>query len=204
MTDRVLSTRALNRALLARQLLLERSRLTLVEALEQVAGLQTQYAPSAYIGLWSRLHDFGRSALTTALEQRHAVQATLMRGTIHIVSARDYHAFAAGVRQARRDWWRGTTRRSRLADAPLEEVAARVRSVLADGPLRRAQLVAALEGAGFDKALLGAAGLWVDMVRVPPSGTWEKRRADLYGLADDWLEPVEITEAEALAHLVRR
>ena len=56
----VLSTRALNRALLARQLLLERSTLSLPEALEQVAGLQTQYAPSAYIGLWSRLHAFDR------------------------------------------------------------------------------------------------------------------------------------------------
>ena len=63
MTHRVLSTRELNRALLARQLLLERSPLPLTRALEQVAGLQTQYAPSGYIGLWSRLPDFRRDAL---------------------------------------------------------------------------------------------------------------------------------------------
>ena len=56
--ERVLTTRDLNRALLARQLLLERSRLPLARALEKVAGLQTQYAPSAYIGLWSRLESF--------------------------------------------------------------------------------------------------------------------------------------------------
>ena len=58
MPDLVLSQRRLNRALLARQLLLERSRLPLTEALEAVAGLQTQYAPAGYIGLWSRLEDF--------------------------------------------------------------------------------------------------------------------------------------------------
>jgi hypothetical protein len=154
--------------------------------------------------LWSRLHDFERSELTEALEQRRAVQATLMRMTIHIVSARDYHLFAAGVRQARRDWWHGTARRSGLADTSLDQVAACVRSALAAGPLRRARLVAALEDAGFDKALWSAAGLWVDMVRVPPSGTWERRRADLYGLADHWLEPLETTEAQGLAHLVSR
>ena len=62
MTEPVLSTRELNRAVLARQLLLERSPLPLTEALEQVAGLQTQYAPSAYVGLWSRLKDFRRVA----------------------------------------------------------------------------------------------------------------------------------------------
>jgi hypothetical protein len=67
-TEGVLSTRELNRALLARQLLLERSPLPLPRALEAVAGLQTQYAPAAYVGLWSRLRDFRRNDLTAALE----------------------------------------------------------------------------------------------------------------------------------------
>lgn len=82
---RVLSTRALNRALLARQLLLERSTQSLTSALERVGGLQAQYAPSAYVGLWSRVRSFTRDSLTEALERRRAVQATLMRVTIHIV-----------------------------------------------------------------------------------------------------------------------
>ena len=76
MAERVLSTRELNRALLARQLLLERSSLPLTRAIERVGGLQTQYAPSAYVALWSRLRDFRREALTKALEQRRVVQAT--------------------------------------------------------------------------------------------------------------------------------
>jgi hypothetical protein len=64
MTDRTLSRRHLNRALLARQLLLERSKLSIADAVEQVAGLQTQYAPSGYVGLWTRLAGFRRDALT--------------------------------------------------------------------------------------------------------------------------------------------
>jgi hypothetical protein len=63
-TERVLETRELNRALLARQLLLECSSLSVPDALEQVAGLQAQYAPSPYVGLWSRLRDFRRDQLT--------------------------------------------------------------------------------------------------------------------------------------------
>jgi hypothetical protein len=109
-TERVLSPRHLNRALLARQLLLERSPLPLTRAIERVAGLQTQYAPSAYIGLWSRLREFPRDALTKALEQRRVVQATLMRGTIHMVSAADYPLFAEGIRRGRRKWWLGVQR----------------------------------------------------------------------------------------------
>src|SRR5215216_6665783 len=102
---RVLTQRELNRAVLARQLLLERSRLSVPRALERVAGLQTQYAPSGYVGLWSRLADFARDDLTRALERRSVVQATLMRTTIHLVSARDYPLFRAGTRDARREQW---------------------------------------------------------------------------------------------------
>ena len=199
----VLSIRALNRALLARQLLLERAELSIPAALEQISGLQTQYAPSGYIGLWSRLRRFERSALSAAIEQRHVIQATLMRMTIHMVSARDHHLFAAGVRRSRQSWWLGTAARTRdLDQIDLDKLAACVRSALTNGPRRRAQLVATLEDAGFDKGFMSAAGLWVDMVRVPPSGTWEHPRADLYGLADQWLESVDTTEADGLEHLI--
>ena len=76
--------------------------LAIPEAVEQVGGLQTQYAPSGYVGLWTRLAGFERAALTAGLEDRSVVQATLMRVTIHIVSRREYWRFALGVRQARR------------------------------------------------------------------------------------------------------
>jgi hypothetical protein len=202
-TDRVLSTRSLNRALLARQLLLERSHLPIIRALEQVAGLQSQYAPSAYVGLWSRLHAFRRHALTQALEQQRAVQATLMRATIHIVSKRDYVLFLAGIRDTRRDWWL-RVQRHQAEGVDMERAADVVRRHLADGPRRQAELVNALQDQGFPRVAWSGAGLWLDLVRVPPSGTWERRRADLYALADDWVGPARATEDEGLVHLVRR
>jgi len=83
MSERVLCERQLNRALLARQLLLERGRASLPKALERIAGIQAQYAPSMYVGLWSRLEGFERPQLTRALERRSVVQGTLLRSTIH-------------------------------------------------------------------------------------------------------------------------
>jgi Winged helix DNA-binding domain len=202
-TDRVLTTRQLNRALLARQLLLERSSLSLTRAIEQVAGLQTQYAPSAYLSLWSRLHDFRRESLTRALEQRRVVQATLLRATIHIVSARDHPLFIAGIRRSNREWW-GRVQRKEVEDVDMDAVAARLRELLAAGPRRASELKDILIADGFPPRAWSGAGMWLEMVRVPPSGTWDQRRADLFGLAEDWLAPSAPTEAEGLEHLIRR
>lgn len=203
MTERVLSTRDLNRALLARQLLLERANLPLTRALERIGGLQTQYAPSAYIGLWSRIHDFRREALTKALEQRRAVQATLMRSTIHIVSKRDYPHFAEAVKETRREWWL-RVQRAQMEGVDMQAVVGLLRRHLESGPRRQAELTNIVEAEGFPRIAWTSAGLWLDMVRVPPSGTWEQRRADLYGLADDWLGPSTTTERDGMRLLVRR
>jgi len=203
MTERVLSARQLNRALLARQLLLGRSKSPLVKALEQIAGLQTQYAPSAYIGLWTRLDGFRREMLTKALEEKRAVQATLMRVTIHVVSKRDFFLFAAGVRNARRQWWLRAQKKA-LGNLDMDAVAGKVQKFLADGPRRAPELQEFLRKEGFPPIAFSGAGLWVDLVRVPPSGTWERRRADLLGLADWWLGPSKATEDEGLKHVVRR
>jgi hypothetical protein len=188
---------------LARQLLLHRSAAGLTPALEQCAGLQTQYAPSAYIGLWSRLRGFRREELTRAMEQRRAIQATLMRSTIHVVSARDFPLFAAGVRRGRRDWWRRVTRHQ-LSDLEMDAVAAQVKELLAGRPRRASELKGLLADRGIPPMAVSGIALWVDIVRVPPSGTWSRRRADLYGLADEWLEPSRATEQQGLEHIVRR
>jgi hypothetical protein len=195
MSERILTTRALNRALLARQLLLERSSVSIRDALEQVGGLQTQYAPSGYVGLWTRLAGFRRGSLTEALEDRSVVQATLLRTTIHMVSRREYWLYATGIREARRAW--ALRLGSGPGEAALRAGAGKIEAALADGP----RTVKELDGlvSGF----IGNAGLWVDLVRVPPSGTWERRRADRLALAEQWVGPADATEDEGLTHLVR-
>jgi hypothetical protein len=103
---RRLTLRELNRALLARQMLLERRRLSVVEAVERLGCLQGQWAPAPYVALWSRLADFKQERLTRAIDKRQIVKATLMRGTLHLVSAREYPAYAAATSEGRFSAWR--------------------------------------------------------------------------------------------------
>jgi hypothetical protein len=203
MPDRALTARALNRALLARQMLLERSTLGITEVMERMGGVQTQYAPAGYIGLWSRMRDFDRPMLTRALEDRSAIQATLMRATIHTVSAADYWPMEIGVRRIRREWFENVSRRQ-IDHLDPDRIADAVRAELADGPLPMKELTARLVARGFPAMAAKWAGTWVDLVRVPPSGTWERRRADLYGLAEAWLPIPDVTEEQGIELLIRR
>lgn len=93
----VRTLRELNRATLARQLLLARRRVPVTRALERVGGLQAQWAPAPYVGLWTRVEGFTRAALERGLLRRQVVRAVLMRGTIHLVSLADYGLFSAAV-----------------------------------------------------------------------------------------------------------
>jgi hypothetical protein len=194
MAERVLTQGALNRALLARQLLLERSSLSIPEAVEQVGGLQTQYAPSGYVGLWTRLAGFRRDDLTAALQDHSVIQATLLRTTIHMVSRREYWRYAAGVREARRTWalraWTGATEEASV------RTAGELRAALQGEPKTVKEL------GGLANGFVGTASLWVDLVRVPPSGTWARRRADRLALAEEWVGPPDATEEEGKAFLV--
>jgi Winged helix DNA-binding domain len=200
MPARTLSERELRLAVLARQGLLERSDGSLTSTIERVGCLQTQYAPSAYIGLWSRLRGFERVDLTRALESRRVIQAWLMRVTIHMCTKRDYWPIVEAVRGPRRDWWRRATRHAADERAMLE-LADRVRHALADGPRRRKEIVDEL---GLDSTTWNGVGLWIDLVRVPPSGTWEQRRADLFALAEDWVGPSDATPDQGIDLLARR
>ena len=96
-----LTLRELNRATLARQMLLEREALGPVEAVERLAGLQAQYSPSPYIALWSRLQGFEHEHLTHALTERTIIKASLMRWTLHLLSARDYPYFVPVITESR-------------------------------------------------------------------------------------------------------
>jgi len=134
--------------------------------------------------------------LTRALERRSVVQATLMRGTIHIVSAADFWLFAAGIRRAYRRWWdRVHKDEAKRADSAIAAVEKALRG--------RTCTLDELNDLYRKTGLRGAAP-GPELVRVPPAGTWEKRRAHAFALAEDWLGPCTATEDEGLEHLVRR
>jgi hypothetical protein len=122
-----------------------------------------------------------------------------MRSTIHLVSPRDYWRFAAGICPSRRDWWLRTWGRHEPA-TNVEFVAGELEAALAGRTWHRKDIDALLP----TKSATVWSGMWIPLVRVPPSGTWERRRADLFRLAGEWLAPEQVTEEQGLEHLVRR
>jgi hypothetical protein len=123
-----------------------------------------------------------------------------MRTTIHLVSAGDFPLFRVAVRDARREQWL-KARRGKVDARRLEASARRIEKLLAEGPRHRDEL---FELVGSDSMAWNGVGVVLDLVRAPPSGTWERRRADIFALADEWLGPSTVTQDEAVEHLVRR
>src|SRR3954465_14301863 len=146
---RTLTQRDLNRALLARQLLLERSPAPLPRALERIGGIQAQYAPSIYFGMWSRLRDLDPAAITRGRERPPLGQATLMRSTIHVVSRADYWPLALAVGDVRRRSW---ARSVKGDEAGMRRAAETLREALPGGPAE------ARRDAGADRPGAGALG----------------------------------------------
>jgi hypothetical protein len=95
MSDRILNLRELNRATLARQMLLERVAKPVPAAIERLVGLQAQLSLPPYVGLWTRLQNFNREVLASSIENRGVIKATLMRATLHLFTAEDYLRFRA-------------------------------------------------------------------------------------------------------------
>ncbi len=176
MAERVLSPAELNRAHLARQLLLERSRLTVPKAVERLGAMQAQAPNSPYVGLWSRLEGFDRPKLTRALEQRRVTRSTLFRITVHLVSAADQPAFA----RLNHEQWREDFLREGL---PYDELVGRVERIAEDGPFTYADLESAMPELGERRHRVRC---FVPLVHVPPSGTWGKPRIRLT-TAERWL-----------------
>ena len=96
-SERTLSLRELNRTNLARQHLLERTNVGVGDVVGRLVALQAQLAQAPYVGLWTRLTNFGRDDLATPIERRRIVKATFLRGTLHLLTAADYLKFRASL-----------------------------------------------------------------------------------------------------------
>ena len=202
MATRELTERELNRALLARQHLLRRSRSSLPTMLESVGGLQMQYSPSGYVGCWSRLHGITRARVTRALERRQVVQATLLRSTIHLVSAADYPVLFEATRAARQDNALRMAHARRLDRVDYAAIASTVRGWFHDGPLERSELLERLAAEEIGKDHWEVLSQWLELLRVPPQGTWRRRRAHLYGLARNELGDYATVDPMAAVELL--
>ncbi|MDQ7803125.1 winged helix DNA-binding domain-containing protein [Amycolatopsis sp. A133] len=175
----VLDTRALNRATLARQLLLDRTGLPVLDAVAHLGGLQAQEPQEPFTGLWSRLRAFDPAALDTLLTGRHVVRTHLMRRTVHLLTAGDVLAWRSRFDTMLCRRVLGTYRRE-LEGVDLAELAAAGRAVLADGePRSMGELARAVAGrwpAPGPRALgeLLVAGL-IPSVQLPPRGLWRTK-----------------------------
>ena len=175
----VLGTRALNRATLARQLLLERAGRPALDAVAHLCGLQAQEPQEPFTGLWSRLRGFDPAQLSGLLADRRVVRTHLMRRTVHLVTAEDVLAWRSRHDPMLRQKVLGVYRRE-LAGVDLAELAAAGRAVTADGePRTMAELVRAVadrwpapEPRALGEMLVTAL---VPMAQMPPRGLWRTR-----------------------------
>ena len=207
---RTLTVRELNRATLARQLLLRRHRLSVTQAVERVAGLQAQWPPSPYLGLWSRLDGFRPDDLVRAVARRHVVKATLMRTTLHLVSAADYVAYAGIYRERRiAELQRQLAALGEEANFAAEgELLA---ALAAEQPRTRPELLALL---GRPKLRIEDRSPWLvwyglvahaGLVNGPSSSTWRSHTAGgTFVPARTWLGADGASGDAAAAQLVRR
>jgi hypothetical protein len=210
MRTRTLTLRELNRATLARQLLLRRHRLSVTKAIERTAGLQAQWPPSPYLGLWSRVEDFRADDLMRAVARRHVVKATLMRTTLHLVTARDYLAYAGIYRDSRiREIKRQLAVLGEDADFAAE--GERLAAFAAESRRTRPQLLALL---GRPKLRIEERSPWLSwygltayaaLVNGPESSVWRTHTAGgTFVPARTWLGADGASGDAAAGNLVRR
>jgi Winged helix DNA-binding domain len=175
----VLTQRVLNRTILQRQLLLERSGMPALEAIRHLVGVQAQEPDAPYLGLWTRLEGFGHDALTRLLEERMVVWSSVLRGTQHLVRAEDYPWLRPLVQPVLERAQRATFGR-RTAGMDLAELAATARGLLAGRTLTRPQLRDLLAARWPDRdpqALVWTAQALVPVIHPPPAGTWRRTAA---------------------------
>jgi len=204
----VLTQAELNRATLARQLLLERASLDPVAATEQVGGLQAQEPASPYIALWSRLDGFRADILDRAIQERRLVKAGLLRGTLHLVGADDYLRLQPAIRIT----LQGLAARDQFRNAEVSDVGSLVDAAMAFAgePRDNAAMHDHLEALATAEGRMSADVWWRirregAFIRTPSDVPWSFGRRPTYVAADAWLAGREFADEQAsLEQLVRR
>ena len=203
----VLTPRALNRALMQRQGLLERSSATAFEMVERLVGMQAQEPENPYVALWLRLKDFRAQELSDLIAERRAVRAALMRSTIHLVTGRDYLALQRLMQPILAQVFRSPFGAG-LAGADVDAVVAAGLELLAEAPRTRAELGRELAPRWPDadrSSLAHAVIQHAALVQVPPRGLWKQSGQARYAPGESWLggplEPAPSPDALVLRYL---
>ena len=184
-----LSVRALNRATLARQLLLDRSPLSVLATLDHLVGMQAQTPHTAYVGLWTRLEGFRGEHLSELLVERSVVRIALMRGTIHLVTAADAWGLRPLVQPVMDRVQKGQFGR-RLDGVDLDEVVAMGRAFVDEGPRTFRALGDHLLRRWPDRDRFGleqTVRTGVPLVQVPPRGLWGRSGPIAHTSIEAWL-----------------
>jgi hypothetical protein len=187
-SEAILGPRALNRALLERQLLLRRVERSVGETVEHLIGLQAQSIAPPYYGLWSRLERFDPHELGRMLTDREAVRMTLMRGTVHLVTVRDALLLRPLVQVVIERGHNGAFGR-RMGGADIGELERAVREELDGEALTARELGRRLveRGIGEDVEAIGnATRAHVPLVQVPPRAVWGKSGQARYATLESW------------------
>lgn len=186
----VLTTRALNRALLARQDLLDRGTMPAMAMVEHLVGMQAQNPGDPYVALWSRLVDFDPAELSSAIETRQAVRMALLRMTLHLTTADDAVAIRPVVAGIGSRVFRSTAFAKALVGIETEAVAEAGRAILESEALTTAELGGRLASrwpARDAVALANAVTFHVPLVQVPPRGLWRRSGRTRWRTAEAWL-----------------
>lgn len=186
----VLSRRVLNRTLLSRQLLLERVERPAAELVEYLVGMQAQEPPDPYVGLWTRRAGFDPLELSKLIEDRGAVRMGHLRGTLHLVTARDALAHYPILADVMARSWRSSPFVKRLVGVDIDRVLARARELVEERPRTPSELAAVLAPEWPDRdpgSLAYAARFLLPLVQVPPRGLWGKSGRPTNTTAEAWL-----------------
>lgn len=205
MTERILTLQELNRATLARQMLLERDSIPVPAAIEKLVGLQAQLPVAPYVGLWTRLNDFKREHLAELIENRQVVKATLMRSTLHLVTTEDYLRLRATLQPVLTSAFEAVLKK-RADGIDIPRLVEATREYLTEQPRTFAEIsdmLSELMPDGDVGAMRYGVRTHLPLIQVPIEAGWSYPGNPKFTLAEAWLGKA-IPDEENLKLLIFR